>query len=221
MCGRYTIYTTGDELADHFGLDTAPDLAPRYNVAPTQEVPTVVVITDRRRCRLMRWGLIPHWADDEKIGNRMINARAETVDMKPAFRKPLRRGRCLVMADGFYEWKKGPGGKQPFYVTRCDDAPFAFAGLWDQWDSHNAGRIESCTIITTDANELISPLHNRMPVIVDPRDYDRWLDADLVDTRLLKEMLKPYPSDELKAYPVGKTVNSPVNESPRCIEPQQ
>ncbi len=220
MCGRYTIHTQPDELADHFGFQDRAELSPRYNVAPTQDVPTVVVVTGDRKCILMRWGLIPHWADDEKIGNRMINARAETIDKKPAFREPFQNHRCLVMADGFYEWQKGDAGKRPYYITRKDGAPFAFAGLWDHWSSPDAEGIKSCTIITTDANELIAPLHNRMPVIISTQDYGIWLDTDIADTGRLKHMLGPYPSEELKAYPVGKTVNSPAHETPKCIDPQ-
>lgn len=220
MCGRFTLKTPGKDLARHFEVAQAPALTARYNIAPTQPVATVLVLTGDREFRLMRWGLVPSWAKDPSIGNRMINARAETVADKPAFRKALRERRCLVVADGFYEWdQKGPV-KQPYHVARADDAPLAFAGLWDRWQPPEGGPpVESCTIITTRANEVVGAFHERMPVILDPADYSRWLDPNIHDVELLLPLLKPYPAGKMVANPVSTLVNSPSHDSPACLNP--
>jgi putative SOS response-associated peptidase YedK len=170
----------------------------------------------------MRWGLIPSWADDPAIGARMINARAETVAMKPAFRSAFRQRRCLVIADGFYEWRKLPRRKQPHYIRLRDRKPFAFAGLWERWTGSDrvgdAASVLSCTIITTAPNELIAPLHNRMPVILRSKDYGTWLDPDTTQCDVLEPLLCPYPPDEMEAYPVSTHVNNPSNDTPECID---
>ena len=217
MCGRYTLRTAVDTLAERFEIDDAPSsVAASYNVAPTQGVATVLVEDGRRRLEMMHWGLIPSWADDPSIGNKMINARAETVAEKPSFRKAFKNHRCLVLADGFYEWQKGANGKQPYYIRMEDGSPFAFAGLWESWQ--NGTEIRSATIITTDANDVVAPIHDRMPVILHPEDYALWLDPDFDEKEALTTLLKPYPAEVMEAYPVSRRVNSPSNNEPRCIE---
>jgi putative SOS response-associated peptidase YedK len=225
MCGRYTLRAPGKVVADLFGLAEEPPLRPRYNIAPTQPVPVVRVLranpqTKQRELVPLRWGLIPPWASDPAIGNRLINARAETVASKPAFRGALRRRRCLVPADGFYEWRKEGSKKQPVYVRRKDGQPFAFAGLWERWEREGEV-IESCAIITTGANDLMAEFHDRMPVILDPKDYGVWLDPGVQDPKVLGPLLRPYPGDEMEVYPVSTLVNNPRHEDPRCVERQE
>ena len=187
-----------------------------YNVAPTQEVLTVVG-GETRRAGLMRWGLIPHWAKDPKIGARMINARAETVAEKPAFRDALRRRRCLVLADGFYEWQRLGGAKRPMRTVMRSGEPFAFAGLWAVWRDPDGNRIPSCTIITTAANDLLRPIHDRMPVIL-PRDTEElWLDGSVDDPGALTSVLTPYSDDAMEVYEVSTLVNSAANDGPEVI----
>lgn len=222
MCGRFTIRTPAKDVAQLFDVDV-PELAPRYNVAPSQEIPAVRLDsgTGQRELALLRWGLVPFWADDPKTGYSMINARAETVAQKRSFRAPFRKRRCLIVADGFYEWQKAEGKgkqkKQPYFIHMVDDRPFAFAGLWEQW-KRDGDEIESCTIIVTEANDLVAEFHDRMPVILSPRDYDIWLDAEFEDEEKLQSMLRPYPSKEMEAYPISTTVNSPKNNVPECVE---
>jgi putative SOS response-associated peptidase YedK len=217
MCGRYTLRTPVDTLAERFEIDDAPSsIAASYNVAPTQGVATVLVEDGKRKLEMLQWGLIPSWADDPSVGNKMINARAETVAEKPSFRKAFRNHRCLVLADGFYEWQKGANGKQPYYIRMEDDSPFGFAGLWESW--HNGREIRSATIITTDANDVVAPIHNRMPVILHPEDYELWLDPDFDEKEPLTALLKPYPAEVMEAYPVSRSVNSPSNNEPSIIE---
>ncbi len=172
MCGRYTLKTPIDVVAEHFGLDEYPSsLTPSYNIAPTQEVAAVVEEDEKRKLKMFRWGLVPSWAKDPAIGNKMINARAETVSEKPSFRSAFKRRRCLIVADGFYEWQKTDGGaKQPYHFRMKDSSPFAFAGLWETWDGDGAD-VRSCSIITTDANDLMKEIHHRMPVILLPDNY--------------------------------------------------
>jgi putative SOS response-associated peptidase YedK len=217
MCGRYTLRTPVNTLAERFEIDDAPSsIAASYNVAPTQGVATVLVEEAKRKLEMLHLGLIPSWADDPSVGNRMINARAETVAEKRSFRKAFRNHRCLVLADGFYEWQKTANGKQPYYIRMEDDSPFAFAGLWESW--HNGTEIRSATIITTDANDVVAPIHNRMPVILHPEDYELWLDPDFEEKEPLTTLLKPYPAEAMEAYPVSRSVNSPSNNEPSCIE---
>jgi putative SOS response-associated peptidase YedK len=218
MCGRYTLRTPVDTLAEQFDLDEYPSsLTASYNIAPTQGVAAVIAEDEKRKLEILRWGLIPSWADDPAIGNRMINARAETVSEKPSFRGAFKERRCLVLADGFYEWQKTSNGKQPFYIHMEDGSPFAFAGLWEFWK--NGDEIRSCTIITTDANPLVGPIHNRMPVILHPEDYRLWLDPDFDEKEPLMDLLKPYPSEEMEAYVVSRRVNTPSNNEPSVVEP--
>ena len=167
----------------------------------------------------LRWGLIPSWADDPAIGNRLINARAETAAQKLAFRAAMRQRRCLVVADGFYEWQRTGRQKVPYLIRMRDDRPFGFAGLWESWEGPDHSAVESCTILTTEANDLVCPLHDRMPVIIAPSDYDRWLDPAETNAQQLMPLLRPYPSDQMTAYAVNPLVNSPANDEPACIEP--
>lgn len=219
MCGRFTLKTPAPVLLGLFDLPDAAALPPRYNIAPTQ--PVVVVRNapahPGRELVQMRWGLIPSWADDPAIGNRLINARSETAANKPAFRSAFRQRRCLVPADGFYEWQKVGRKKQPFYFHLRDGGPFAFAGLWEHWQKDADQAIESCTLLTTDANDLVRPLHDRMPVILAPEDYERWLDPGTAIPQL-EALLRPYPGDAMTAYPVSVQVNNPRNEGPACVE---
>ena len=218
MCGRYTLATPLGELAEQFGFDgPLPDLRPSYNVAPTQEVATVVEGGEGRRLEMSRWGLIPAWADDPGIGARMINARSETVAEKPSFKKAFKQRRCLIPADGFYEWRKENGGKQPYYIRTQSGRPFAFAGLWESW-SRNGEGIQSCTILTTGANDFLQEIHHRMPVILPPEVYDLWLDPGIREPDQLLPLLAQYPGEAMEAYPVSRRVNSPSNNEPGCIE---
>jgi len=217
MCGRYTLKTPVETLAERFELDEYPSsISASYNIAPTQGVATVIAEDGKRKLEMLHWGLIPSWADDPSVGNRMINARGETVSTKPSFRKAFKNHRCPVLADGFYEWQKGANGKQPYYIHMEDDSPFAFAGLWESW--HNGREIRSATIITTDANDVVAPIHDRMPVILHPEDYDLWLDPDFDEKEPLTGLLKPYPAEMMEAYPVSRSVNSPSNNEPSIIE---
>ena len=171
-----------------------------------------------RRLEMLRWGLIPPWADESQIGSRMINARAETAPEKPSFRRAFRVRRCLIPADGFYEWKRTNGSKQPYYIHMKDERPFAFAGLWESWNDNSGPAIRSCTILTTGPNALVAGVHDRMPVILPAGSYDAWLDPE-AERDELAALLAPYPEDEMEAYPVSRFVNSPSNNDPRCIEP--
>jgi putative SOS response-associated peptidase YedK len=221
MCGRFTLTDPDADLAVQFNLPEIPDIHPRYNIAPTQPVAAVRVAAESsvREMILLHWGLIPFWAKDPNIGTRMINARSETVAEKPAYRAAFRRRRCLVVANGFYEWQKQNGTKQPFYIRLRDARPFAFAGLWESWKGPEGQVIESCTLLTTQPNELILAVHNRMPVILKPRDYELWLDPEVQEVERLQSLLRPYPPEEMEAYAVSRYVNSPDNDDPRCIEP--
>jgi putative SOS response-associated peptidase YedK len=213
--------TVGKDLAERFGLEEVSDLEPRYNIAPTQMV--AIIRLDRetlkRRLVLVKWGLVPFWAKDSSIGNRLINARAESVAEKPAFRAAFKSRRCLVPADGYYEWEKRKGGqKQPYLARNTDGSPFAFAGLWEKWQAPEDEVIESCTILTTDANELTQPIHDRMPVILHPKDYDLWLDPEVKAPNLLKPLLRSYPSEEMMVMPVNPKVNKATYDAPDCVE---
>jgi putative SOS response-associated peptidase YedK len=219
MCGRYALTIVGPRLAQLFGIDAVPDLAPRYNVAPTQMAPLVRQGADGRAMFMARWGLIPSWAKDPSIGNRMINARGESVAGKPAFRAAFRRRRCLVPATGFFEWRRSGRSKQPYYIRLRDGEPFALAGLWELWRDPQGGAVESFTIITTDANESLRALHERMPVILSPGDFSRWLDPAVAEPDSLRALLRPYPAEATVAHAVSTRVNSPANDDPDCLEP--
>jgi putative SOS response-associated peptidase YedK len=219
MCGRYTLVTPAKKLAEEFSLDASSvDLPPNYNVAPTQGVAAVLSEGGERRLEILRWGLIPPWADDPQIGSRMVNARAETAPEKPSFRRAFRERRCLIPSDGFYEWKRTNGSKQPYYIHMKDERPFAFAGLWESWNDNGGPAIRSCTILTTGPNALVAGVHDRMPVILPAGSYDACLDPE-AERDELAALLAPYPEDEMEAYPVSRFVNSPSNNDPRCIEP--
>ena len=222
MCGRFTLRTPAHRLAEAFGVCDLPNLAPRYNIAPSQDVAAVrrAEDGDGRELVLLRWGLVPYWAKDPAIGNRMINARAETVAEKPAFRAAFRRRRCLVAADGFYEWQKtADGKKQPWFIRLADDAPFAIAGLWERWKSPQGDAVESCTLITTAANETLGPIHDRMPVILAPDAWDAWLAPESASAGALTALLRPYTGDGLTAQRIGRLVNDPRSDEPACIAP--
>jgi putative SOS response-associated peptidase YedK len=221
MCGRFTLTVSPGQLQEAFPWVQVPnDLKPRYNIAPTQ--PVAVIPNDgKNRLDFFIWGLIPSWAKDNKIGYRMINARSETLHEKPAFRAAFRRRRCLVLADGFYEWRQEPGKKvkTPIYIQIEPKKTFAFAGLWENWQSPDGSEVLSCTIITTPPNDLVEPIHNRMPAILDPQVYTDWLTPEEIDPSRLGKLLKPYPGDDMIAYPVSRLVNSPENDLPECIQP--
>lgn len=227
MCGRYRLTAKERWLSAHFNLD--PDdveWAARWNVAPTQEVATI--LQDRRerkrKFRTMRWGLIPYWAENASFGANTINAVSETAAEKPAFREPLRRRRCLIAADGFYEWKKTGSHKQAYHIGMADDALFAFAGLWDTWKAGDGSNgsdgnvIVSCTILTTEANALLKAIHHRMPVILKPEDYDRWLDPGMTTPSRVADLLRPFDARLMRVYPVAATVNRVENDGPECAE---
>jgi putative SOS response-associated peptidase YedK len=218
MCGRYTLATPAGRLAEQFGIaGSSVELPPSYNVAPTQGVAAVVEEGGQRRLEVLRWGLIPPWADDPQIGSRMINARSETAPGKPSFRRAFRERRCLIPADGFYEWRRTNGAKQPYFIHMEGGGPFAFAGLWESWSKGGEGEVRTCTILTTEANTLVGEIHDRMPVILAADAYDVWLDP-ASERDELTALLAPYPEDGMEAYPVSRFVNSPQNNDPRCIE---
>ena len=216
MCGRYSLTIDFDVLEDRFTFRGGVQLSllTKYNIAPTQEVLTVVNDGSENRAQVMKWGLIPFWAKDPKIGSRMINARAETVVEKPVFREAFSKRRCLVVADGFYEWKKTPEGRMPMRIVLKSGGPFGFAGLWETWKSPDGQSVKSCTIITTTANSLMEPIHNRMPVILSHEAERDWLDVTQSDTAELRELLVPYAASEMEVYEVSSLVNSWKNESP-------
>jgi len=222
MCGRFTLRASPRVIAEQFELFETPEFAARYNIAPSQSVAAVRRTAGaivQRELVLLQWGLIPAWADDPSIGNRLINARAETAAQKPAFRHALARRRCLIVADGFYEWQGTGRSKQPYLIRLPDDRPFAFAGLWESWEGPAHSYLESCTILTTEANAVVRPIHDRMPVIVAPADYGRWLDLHVQDAAQLTDLLRPFSSDTLEAIRVSPWVNSPAHEGPQCIAP--
>jgi putative SOS response-associated peptidase YedK len=223
MCGRFALHSDPRTLARHFGVEVPADLRPRYNVAPTQTIPIVRQDGQGRQFALARWGLIPHWAKALETGYSTINARAETVATKPAFRSAFRYRRAIVPADGYYEWRSVPGSKakQPYFIARRDRAPMAFAGLWERWRSPEGEDLESCSIIVTEANELMRPIHDRMPVILDPVDWDDWFTTDAGDLAMLQGLLRPFPAGALTAWPVSTQVNSPRNDVPECLETLQ
>lgn len=221
MCGRFTLTIDPTHLQEAFPWAVIPDdIVPRYNIAPSQPV-AVIPNTGEKTLTMYKWGLIPSWSKDPAIGDRMINARAESLAEKPSFRNAYRRRRCLILADGFFEWKQNPGmkTKQPVYIRLKNEQPFAFAGLWELWNSPDGSEIRSCTIITTQPNSLLEPIHNRMPVILPPDAYDVWLSTEDRQPAQLNELLVSYPPSEMIAYPVSRMVNSPEYDSPDIIKP--
>lgn len=222
MCGRFTLRTSPQRLLEGFG-GSFPEFQPRYNIAPTQLVLAVRATPEGtgRQAAALRWGLVPSWAKDLKIGANAVNARAETVAEKPMFRAAIKKRRCLVLADGYYEWRADGKAKQPYHFRYEDQRPFAFAGLWESWRGvdGNDAPLETCTIITTAARGIAATLHERMPVIIPPSDYDRWIAPQPLDVAQLETLLHPPLQDELIPVPVSKVVNSVKNQGPECLEP--
>jgi putative SOS response-associated peptidase YedK len=230
MCGRYVSVSSPTILADRFGVDEVriTEHEPSYNVAPRAEMPVIATSRGKRVLDKVRWGLVPSWAKDLSIGDRQINARAEAVAVKPAFKRAFLRRRAIVPADGFYEWQKvegkveGKKAKQPWFIRRRDGEPLALAGLWEIWHDPNVGddapRIRTFTIITADPNELVKPLHDRMPVVLPESEWDRWLDPEYQDVDALRQLLVPAPASELEAWPIGPLVNKADNDGPELLE---
>ena len=230
MCGRFTLTSDSEALSQtFFNFEVPVNLSPRYNISPTQDVavirntpPDTVMDPEMGQVEFFHWGLIPSWAKDPKIGNRMINARSETLAEKPSFRSAYRRRRCLILADGYYEWQKIPGDrlKQPVYIRLKSQKPFALAGLWETWQPEGMDEpLRSCTIITCPPNDLLEEIHHRMPVILPQATYAEWLASDEQSADALQPLLIPYSDEEMEAYPVSRLVNRPTNDSPECIAP--
>ncbi len=220
MCGRFTLTTSPKDLAEYFDVPEQLPFELRYNIAPSQDVAVIREQDDERQLAMLRWGLVPHWSKDVKIGYKMINARAETVASKPAFRAALRARRCIIPASGFFEWLKKDKTKQPYYLFRKDGHPMALAGLWERWENPDKPGeiIESCTIITTESNSLVAKLHNRMPAILEPDSFAPWLDPQQQNPTDLLPLLHPASEDVLDLYPVSDYVNKPANEGKECID---
>ena len=213
MCGRFTLYITAEELASHYDLRTIPATEARYNIAPSQQINIIKGTSEELTLASMRWGLIPHWAKDEKIGYKLINARAETISEKPSFRSAFKFRRCLVPASGFYEWKREGSHKQPYYFQVKDTPLFSMAGIWESWKAPDGQIIESCSIITTEANNVVSEVHDRMPVIINQDSYNHWFEG-----LECQDLLQPYISSGMTMYPVSERVNSPKNNGSDCIK---
>ncbi|MCP5452311.1 MAG: SOS response-associated peptidase [Gammaproteobacteria bacterium] len=219
MCGRFIQCTSGEALAERFHLPIIPDLTPRYNVAPSQSVGVIrVTHAGHREFVALRWGLVPAWSPEPRTAYSTFNARAETVADKPTYRHAFRRRRCLIPADGFYEWRTVGKRKQPYCIAPTDGEPFAFAGLWERWERDETV-VESCTIVVTTANATIAPLHDRMPVILARADEARWLDPALTDPAILQPLLVPCAPERLRVWPVGTAVNRPGSEGPDLMTP--
>lgn len=218
MCGRFAQRSDPKRLAKEFKVAEVPQVEARYNIAPTQEILAVRELADGREMAFFKWGLVPSWAKDLSVGARLINARSETVEEKPSFREAFKKRRCIIPADGFYEWQRTGGRKQPFFFRMRDEHPFGFAGLWERWEGKDGQAINSCTILTTGANEVLRPVHDRMPVILHADEYEMWLDTDVRKLDLIKEMLRPYPAEELTSYPVSTAINSPRSQGAELIE---
>lgn len=225
MCGRFVLRASPEQLKSLFDLPEEPYVEPRYNIAPTQPVGIVRMNPEAqaREWALVLWGLIPSWAKDPSIGSKLINARAETVTEKPSFRAAFKRRRCLVPASGFYEWKKGASGKTPHFITTADEEPFAIAGLWETWQGPDGGELSTCTLLTTEANTLVQKLHDRMPVIIAPEEYDMWLGSGRDDPpeelANVRHLLRPYPPKQMQMWQVSTQVNNVRNEGAGCIKP--
>lgn len=218
MCGRYTLTSSPEALRALFRYAEQPNFPPRYNVAPTQPIPVVCFINGERKFALMRWGLLPSWVKDPKAFSLIINARGENVLDKPAFRAAMKRRRCLVPADGFYEWKAGGARKQPYFIHAKSGEPLALAGLWETWTGPNGEELDTVAIVTTDANPTLQAMHDRMPVIVAPEAFDLWLDSDRVDDKTAAALIAPAPDDLLEAYPVSVDVNRVANDDAHLVE---
>ncbi len=219
MCGRFSLFADPLMFMSEFEINNLPfDWHPRYNIAPGQMIPAIIAEDGKRRIGQLRWGLVPSWANDEKIGYKMINARAETLLEKPAFKNLFVRKRCIIPADGFYEWKQLDTGKQPMRIMMKNGEPFGFAGLFDTWTSPDGEKISTCTIITTKPNEIVSDIHDRMPVILRREDVSLWLDRERYDADMLQSLLVPYAASEMTSYPVSSIVGNAKNDMPQCIE---
>jgi putative SOS response-associated peptidase YedK len=220
MCARFTLTARPDLISQLFDLDLLLDIHPRYNVAPTQDVLAVRTAADgEREFARLRWGLIPSWSNDASIGNKLLNARSETIAEKPSFRDAIRKRRCLIAADGFYEWKTENRHKQPYFIHFPDRKPFAFAGIWERWHADDGKLVESCSILTTAANDLLKPLHERMPVILAKQDYPLWLDSHVTDAAEVQPLLRALPADALQLYAVTPKVNNARFDEPQFVEP--
>lgn len=220
MCGRFTLFSELTRLMERFHLSNLKNVLyrPRYNIAPSQDVLCVINDGYKNRAGMIRWGLIPSFAKDKTTGYKMINARVETIDKKPTFKRLLERRRCLILADSFFEWKKQGNKKIPMRIHLKDNQPFGMAGLWDHWQSGDGEKITSCTIITTNSNKMLKPIHNRMPVILPEENEKAWLDRSIKDKGFLKSLLVPYDTEQMEVYEVSPAVNSPKNDSPECIK---
>ena len=222
MCGRFVLENPAEQLTKAYRLSSVPDLSPRYNIAPGQQVAVVRQNHgDTRQLVTMKWGLVPSWSKDPAFGNRLINARSETVHEKPSFRQAFRSRRCIIPASGFYEWHQAGTKKVPHYIRLRDGQIMSLAGLWEKWKAPQEEEIETCTILTTAANGLVRQFHDRMPVILHSEEFDLWLDRDVDDVDRLAELFHPYPSDLLVEHPVTMEVNSPRNDDPGCILPME
>lgn len=218
MCGRYTLTASPEAIRNFFRYAEQPNFPPRYNIAPTQPIAVVRLINRQRQFALMRWGLLPSWVKDPKAFSLIVNARGEGVLDKPAFRAAMKRRRCLIPADGFYEWKAGGSRKQPYYIHAKSGEPLAFAGLWETWTGPNGEELDTVAIVTTDANRTVGPLHDRMPVIVPPEAFDLWLDSDNVDATTAASLIMPAPDSLLEVWPVSTDVNRVANDNAHLIE---
>ena len=220
MCGRFNLHTPVDQLVAMFHLQPMPWIEPRYNIAPMQMILAIRQSEHGREAHLLRWGLVPQWSRDESSAARLINARGETVADKPSFRAAFKRRRCLIPADGFYEWHAEPGrNKQPYHIHQADGQTMTFAGLWEHWQKEDGGLLETCTIITTEANDLLRGIHDRMPVILSQADHGVWLDPEIDDRTALLPLLTPYPADRLQMEPISTLVNNIRHEGPELIKP--
>ncbi|MES9970483.1 MAG: SOS response-associated peptidase [Candidatus Thiodiazotropha sp.] len=219
MCGRFYLDVTAEDMLAEFGLSALPQLTPHYNIAPSQQIAAIKLEAEARELVWLKWGLIPSWAKDKKFGYRTINARAETVDSKPSFRSAFKHRRCLIPASGFFEWQATSQGKQPYCITSKSGRPFVFAGLYEHWEGPQGEKIDSCTIIVTEARGEIATIHERMPVILSPGNFDAWLDQETRDPAILKPLLLPHENDDIRLFPVSRQINSPKNNAPENIKP--
>ena len=219
MCGRYTLTSAPEAIRALFRYLEQPNFPPRFNIAPTQPIAIVRLMDGKRQFALVRWGLLPSWVKDPKAFTLLINARGESVCDKPAFRAAMKRRRCLIPADGFYEWQAVAGRKQPFYVRAKSGAPFAFAGLWETWEGPNGEELETAAIVTTNANRTLAPIPDRMPVVVPPEAFDLWLNGAAVDATTAAALITPAPENFFEAYPVSTHVNRVANDDPKLVEP--
>jgi putative SOS response-associated peptidase YedK len=218
MCGRFTLATKTQTIAEYFGIELSYELWPRYNIAPSQDV---LVIKESRNFKpefsIMRWGLVPAWQKEEEISTQWINARSETINEKPLFKKLFLHKRCLIVADGFYEWQTTSKGKRPYYIYKSNHQPFAIAGLWEHWEGNKGESIDSCLLLTTDANPEVKNIHHRMPVILQQSQYSAWLNPENTKIEMLKSFLQPYLPEDLTSHEIGTYVNSPKNDNEQCI----